>query len=43
MDLVVDNKVVVEAKAIEKFSEADFAQLNSCLHFANFEVGMLIN
>ena len=43
MDLVVDHKVVVEAKAIAKFSDADFAQLNSCLHFANFEVGLLIN
>jgi hypothetical protein len=29
--------------AIAKFSDADFAQLNSCLHFANFEVGLLIN
>jgi len=43
MDLVVDHKVVVEAKAIAKFSDADFAQLNSCLHFANFEVGLLSN
>jgi len=43
MDIVVDHKVVVEAKAIAKFSDADFAQLNSCLHFANFEVGLLIN
>ncbi|WP_306601003.1 GxxExxY protein [Geothrix sp. 21YS21S-2] len=43
MDIEVDHKVVVEAKAIAKFSEADFAQLNSCLHFANFEVGLLIN
>lgn len=43
MDLVVDHMVVVEAKAIAKFSDADFAQLNSCLHFASFEVGLLIN
>jgi hypothetical protein len=43
MDLVVDDKVVVEAKAIERFSDGDFAQLNSCLHFANFEPGLLIN
>ena len=43
MDVVVDHKVVVEAKATAEFSDADFAQLNSCLHFANFEVGLLIN
>ena len=36
-------KVVVEAKAIEKFSDANFAQLNSYLHFSSFEVGLLIN
>jgi GxxExxY protein len=43
MDLVVDDKVVVEAKAIERFSAANFAQLNSYLHFSSFEVGLLIN
>ncbi len=41
--LVVDHKVIVEAKAIAKFSDADFAQSNNCLHFANFKVGLLIN
>jgi len=35
--------VVVEAKAIEKFSDANFAQLNSYLYFSSFEVGLLIN
>jgi len=35
--------VVVEVKAIEKFSDANFAQLNSYLHFSSFEVGFLIN
>jgi GxxExxY protein len=34
-DIVVDDKVLVEAKAIEKFSAANFAQLNSYLHFPN--------
>ena len=42
MDLVVDHKVVIETKASARFSGADFAQLNRCLHFANFEVGLLI-
>jgi len=43
MDIVVDDKVVVEAKAIEKFSDVNFAQLNSYLHFSSFEVGLLLN
>ena len=43
MDLVVDDKVVVEAKAIARFSDANFAQLNSCLYFSSFEVGLLFN
>ena len=43
MDIVVDDKVVVEAKAIEKFSDVNFAQLNSYLHFSSFEAGMLLN
>jgi len=43
MDIVVDDKVVVEAKAIEKSSDVNFAQLNSYLHFSSFEVGLLLN
>lgn len=43
MDIVVDDKVVIEIKAIEDFSEAHFAQLNSYLHFSSFEVGVLLN
>ena len=43
MDLVVDDKVVVEAKAIARFSDANLAQLNSCLYFSSFEVGLLLN
>ena len=35
--------MVVEAKAIERFSDDNFAQLNSYLHFSSFEVGLLIN
>ena len=34
---------VVEAKGIERFSDANFAQLNSYLHFSGFEVGLFIN
>ena len=43
MDLVVDDKVVVEAKTVEKLVEAHYAQLNTQLRFSIFEVGLLIN
>ena len=43
MDIVVDDKLVVEVKAIEDFSDAHFAQLNSYLYFSSFEVGLLFN
>ena len=39
----MDDKVVVEAKAIERFSDATFAQLNRYLYFSSFEVGLLLN
>ena len=35
--------MVVEAKAIERFSDANFAQLNRYLYFSSFEVGLLLN
>jgi len=41
MDIVEDDKV--EAKAIEKSSDANFAQRNSYLHCSSFEVGLLLN
>jgi len=43
MDLVVDDKVVVEAKTLDRFSDAHFAQLNSYLRFSGLEVGLLLN
>ena len=43
MDLVVDDRVVVEAKTVEKLVEAHFAQINTQLRFSGFEVGLLLN
>ena len=43
MDLVVDAKVVVEAKTVEKLVDAHFAQLNTQLKFTGLEVGLLLN
>jgi hypothetical protein len=41
MDIIVDAKRVLEAKAIEPFSDVDFARLDSSLHFSSFEAGLL--
>jgi GxxExxY protein len=43
MDLVVDDRVVVEAKTVEKLVDAHFAQVNTQLRFSGFEVGLLLN
>lgn len=43
MDVVVDDKVVVEAKTVDRFSDAHFAQLNSYLRFSGMKVGLLLN
>ena len=43
MDLVVDDRVVVEAKTVEKLVDAHFAQVNLQLRFSGFEVGLLLN
>lgn len=43
MDLVVDDKVVVEAKTVDRFNDVHLAQLNSYLRFAGMEVGLLLN
>jgi GxxExxY protein len=43
MDLVVDDKVVVEAKTVDRFNDVHFAQLNSYLRFSSLEVGLLLN
>ncbi len=43
MDLVVDERVVVEAKTVEKLVDANFAQLNTQLRFSGFVVGLLLN
>ena len=43
MDLVVDDRVVVEAKTVEQLVDAHFAQLNTQLRFSGFEVGLLLN
>ena len=42
-DLLVENKVVVEVKAVDKYNSAFEAQLLNYLKFSGLEVGLIIN
>lgn len=43
MDLVVDNKVVIEIKTVEAFADVHTAQLLTYLKLGNYKLGLLIN
>ena len=43
MDLLVENKLVVEIKTVENFTDVHFAQLLTYLRLGNYRVGLLIN
>jgi GxxExxY protein len=43
IDLLVEEAVVVEVKAIERFERVHVAQLMSYLKFADCRVGLLVN
>ena len=43
IDLLVEDAVVVEVKAIDRFERVHVAQLISYLKFANRQVGLLLN
>lgn len=43
LDLLVEEKVVVELKIVEALSKAHYAQLRSYLKASNLETGLLIN
>ena len=43
LDLVVDDKVVVELKAVERFSIHHKAQLTSYLKSSGYKLGILVN
>jgi GxxExxY protein len=43
LDMVVDDKIVVELKATERLSPADRMQLLNYLRASNFEVGLLLH
>lgn len=43
LDLVVENKVIVELKAVKDFADIHFAQLRSYLKATGLKVGLLLN
>jgi GxxExxY protein len=43
LDLVVDNKVVIELKTVERFSIHHKAQLTSYLKASGYKLGILVN
>lgn len=43
LDLLVDNSIVVELKAIEKFEDIHYAQVKSYLRATGLKVGLLVN
>jgi len=43
IDLLVENKVVLELKTVEAFSEVHFAQIITYLKLGNYPLGLLIN
>jgi GxxExxY protein len=42
-DLVIDNKVVIEAKSIEAIASIHWAQTLTYLRFLNLKLGMVLN
>jgi GxxExxY protein len=43
MDLLVDNRVVVEIKTVEEFSDVHKAQVLTYLRLGQFKIGLLLN
>jgi GxxExxY protein len=43
MDLLVENKVVIEIKTVDAFTDVHFAQVLTYLKFGEYKLGLLIN
>ena len=43
LDLLVENRIIVELKAVKEFSDMHFAQLRSYLRATGLKVGLLLN
>jgi len=42
-DFIIDNKVIIELKSIEKLADVHFKQVRTYLKLTNLKLGMLIN
>lgn len=43
MDLLVENKVVIELKTVESFTDVHMAQILTYLKLGNYKLGLLLN
>jgi GxxExxY protein len=43
LDLIVENKIIVELKAVSELSDIHFAQLRSYLKATGLKIGLLLN
>ena len=43
LDLVVENRVIVEVKAVDKLARVHVAQMLSYLHHTGLRVGLILN
>jgi GxxExxY protein len=43
MDLLVENKLVIEIKTVEAFNDVHTAQLLTYLKLGNYKLGLLLN
>lgn len=43
LDLLVDNKVVIELKTVDAFTDVHFAQVLTYLRLGEFKLGLLLN
>ena len=43
IDLIVDNRVIVEVKAVDKLARVHLAQMLSYLHHTGLRVGLVVN
>jgi GxxExxY protein len=43
LDLVIENKIIIELKAVKELADIHFAQLRSYLKATGLKVGLLLN
>ncbi|WDF60504.1 GxxExxY protein [Flavobacterium sp. KACC 22758] len=43
IDLLIENKIVIELKTVESFTDVHFAQILTYLKLGNYPLGLLIN